>query len=424
MVKPDVLKHGLWLGAVALVVAFIGCRDFDAALEKCQTDHTCSLDGGLPDGGLPDGGSPDAGPPADPFEGEPPGTCSLDAGLCLRSSKELLYNNGPTFTFRGLWGSRPDDVFLATDDGKNVMRFDGGFPNIDSVAYLNIYVQRLHGTDATNVWAISNQSYYGPCGGMPLMPVPNPSGGTCPTPVARYDGQGWLQLTQADDAGVSITPPALYTTGPNSTWVATSNSGALRWDGQTWVEEPASTSSYYSTIKAFWGPPASAPTFAVGGGYNYGEYGDYWRRGSDGGWDGPNQINVASNILVAIAGPNEQNLYAVGGQNLVLQWDSRNNAWRAETLPTLPPLNPPQSNRQAQDVWVSADGTDVWVTLDTNYVLRKHNGSWSVVTLPVPPDFQAVQVTGFENGDLWFTGVRNSSGIENGTTAYRFRRLK
>jgi hypothetical protein len=254
----------------------------------------------------------------------------------------------------------------------------------------------------------------------------------CAAPVARYDGQGWLAYEQKD-GGAYITPPALYTTGPDSTWVANNRGGAMRWNGSDWIEEPASAYDPYNsevTIQAFWGPPSSMPTFAVGGGYySYGgQYGGYWRRQTDGGWNGPQEINIASGAtLFAIAGPNEQNLYAVGGQSnqiLVLQWEPRNTAWRSETLPSLPPLAPPQSSRQARDVWVSEDGTDLWVALGTNYVLRKRNGTWSVVTLPVPADFQTLQVEGFENGDIWFTGVRTSSGIQNGTTAYRFRRLK
>jgi len=102
----------------------------------------------------------------------------------------------------------------------------------------------------------------------------------------------------------------------------------------------------------------------------------------------------------------------------VLRW-VQGGGWQSEF--TVPYLSGPSP--AVQDIWVSRDGNDVWVTLGTDYVLRKHDGVWGVVQLPVEPGFSALQVEGFDTpaGDLWITGTQ-SHGSFFGTIAYHYER--
>jgi hypothetical protein len=121
--------------------------------------------------------------------------------------------------------------------------------------------------------------------------------------------------------------------------------------------------------------------------------------------------------LAVIAGPNEEHRYGVTASE-VLRWVPE-SGWQSE-------LSIPRLGGQApavQDIWVSQDGGDVWITLRTSYVLRKHDGAWSVVHLPVEQGFLALQVEGFDTpaGDLWITGIQ-SYGSFYGTIAYHYER--
>jgi hypothetical protein len=428
MSNSNILKHMSWLGGIALFLAFMSCRDFDAAFAKCQQDGTCSADGGsLGDGGpqndggtQSDGGTQnDGGADGGPVIIVDAGSCNLDAGLCPLSTYEHLYGGSATGKIHALWGS-PTDVFLATDDGAKVVRFNGTtFTDQGAINHLSAFPYRMHGTGPNNVWAINEN----PGSGCDGNPYPYP-GSECKLPIVRFDGTNWLKLNPVDNGPV-IQPPALFTAGPDATWVATPDATALKWNGSIWQNEPASPGNMGGNIhmRAFWSSTGTAPEMAVGG-YNdffSGGSGNYWERQAGGTWLGPKDFNPLSvPYLKAIGGPSKDHLYAAGGKSsvTVLRFDRANNLWRLESpFPSLPATT---QSVEVMDMWVSGDGQDLWIVLQTSFALRKHNGTWYVVYLPVDPEFQALSVEGFGNGELWITGVQYSS--PSGSFAYRYLR--
>ncbi|HYH98636.1 hypothetical protein [Hyalangium sp.] len=377
-------------------------------------------DSGIPDSGIPDSGIPDSGIP-DTCDGGvfTRGACPIgdvDAGvipeglqinecangLCLRHQYTV---DGP-YELQGLWGSSPDDVFLAararSEAGvaAQVVRFSNGRFSATTVDLPGFQPFRLQGTDSTNVWAINEAPSSGPCN--PLLP--------CPSPVFRFDGQSWAPVGFVTNGRAAIQPPALYT-GTDSTWVASSGGGVLRWTGGAWAQE-STTSGLGEQFQALWGD-TSAPRIGVGSDSH--QLAAFGLRHSLGTWTPSSSMGLGP--LTAIAGPSEKHLYAATNLD-VLRWIP-GDWWQFEaTVPELDGHSP-----AVQDLWVSQDGSDVWVTLGTSYVLRKHQGEWSVVHLPVPPGFAALQIEGFDTpaGDLWITGTQ-SGGVLFRTSAYHFER--
>ncbi|MBN1207866.1 MAG: hypothetical protein JXB05_23580 [Myxococcaceae bacterium] len=311
------------------------------------------------------------------------------AGLCLRHEYTL---SGP-YEFHGLWGSSPDDVFLAAralpqaQVPAQVVRFSEGRFTSAAVLLPDFQPFRLQGSDAENVWAINEAPTAGPCWlsdksrAIPVF--------YCPSPVFHFNGKSWAPVPSATQAPTPIQPPALHV-GADATWVASSDQGLLRWTGSMWLREP-STLAGSDSLHALWGDTSGPRT-----------------RSSRG----------ASAPLVAIAGPTEEHLYAATSSE-VLRW-APGEGWQSEfTAPELDGQAP-----SVQDLWVSADGHDVWVTLKTSYVLRKHHGAWSVLQLSVPSGFEALQVYGFDTpgGDLWITGTHSHGDLFFGTIAYHYER--
>lgn len=445
MMNPTFLRRGGWLALAVgtATVLFVSCRDFETAFDDCQDAGRCvpdedylpdggvihhdggtdggttpgndggtdggttpgndgGMDGGTTpgnDGGTDGGTTPgndagmdagdepsvdagnDAGSDAGMDAGEDAGTdagddagadagddggsdagpvtadsgttapdASMDstvlnenectAGLCLRHKYTLT---GP-YEFQGLWGSGPDDVFLAArarpevQAPAQVVRFSHGSFSASTVDLPGFQPFRLDGTDPANVVAINEAPVSGPC-----KPSEEP----------------------LDEANAS---PLLHCLAP-----------LFHFDGKSW------TPAGYAT-RTSWGAWARFPI-------------------------------LERTPFVAIAGPDEKNLYAATS-SLVLRWTPE-QGWRPEVSVPVLDLQP----AKVQDLWVSGDGTDVWVTLKTSYVLRKHGGQWSVIQLPVAPGFSALRVRGFDTpaGDLWVTGTW-SSGFSFGTEAYHFER--
>ncbi len=397
-------------------------------------------DGGplpLPDAGddagplpLPDAGD-DAGPLPDPDAGTPDagldsGTVvvtkdagaeadagfACESGMCLRDQYTL---DGP-YEFQGLWASEPDDVFLAArarpeaQAPAQVVRFQDGRFSATTVDLAGFQPFRLQGTGPDNLWAINETPVSGPCwpGNEPLSgAVPGPLL-HCPSPVFRFDGQRWAPVDSVTNGPFTIQPPALYT-GPDATWVAGSGDGVLRWTGSMWLQEPVGMDSG-DQLSALWGDSSG---LRLGVGSDSHHLGVFRQRTSWGAWF--RAPSLEANPFIALAGPDEKNLYAATSSEL-LRW-MPGDWWQPEmTVPSLHGETP-----AVQDIWVSADGSDVWVTLKTDYVLRKHGGQWSVISLPVEPGFSALQVEGFDTPqrDLWITGTW-SSGPLPGTSAYHY----
>jgi hypothetical protein len=354
---------------------------------------------------LPDAGETDAGsPPECPDAGFQPGlnpgpapcpdqqtkaedNCSED--LCERHKYTL---SGP-YEFQGLWGASPEDVFLAArarpqaQVPSQVIRFNGDRFAAEPVLLPDFQPFRLQGSGSDNLWAINEAPAAGPCwlsDKSKTSPV-----FYCPSPVFHFNGASWAPVPSASHEPIPIQPPALHV-GPDSTWVASSDQGLLRWTGSMWLREPSHLAGSDS-LHALWGDD-SGPRIRPQGG--------------------------VTAPVVAIAGPSEEHLYAATSSE-VLRWVP-GQGWQSETFAHQLDGRAPS----VQDIWVSADGNDVWVTLNTAYVLRKLHGAWHVLQLPVPPGFQALQVHGFDTpaGDLWITGTQSHDDQLSGTTAYHYVR--
>jgi hypothetical protein len=383
-------------------------------------------DGGMDDGGMDDGGLPDGGPTTDCDAGFAPCTSTNDAGiitgeasgcsdgLCLRHEYAL---SGP-YEFQGLWGSGPEDVFMAArarpgfEAPAQVVRFSKNGFSATTVDLPGFQPFRLQGTGPDNLWAINEAPASGPCWlGDEHLAAPYASPMLhCPSPLFRFDGQQWAPVGYATNGWSTIQPPALLT-GVDSTWVASNNQGLLRWSGALWQTEPASLGTV-GPLAALWGD-SSGPRIGVGNGSL--PLAGFQQPTPWMDWTGSPLLE--SGRFVAIAGPDEKHLYAATASE-VLRW-VEGGGWQSEF--TIPYLSGPSP--AVQDIWVSRDGSDVWVTLATTYVLRKHDGEWSVVQLPVEPGFSALQVEGFDTpaGDLWITGTQ-SHGSFFGTIAHHYER--
>jgi hypothetical protein len=293
-----------------------------------------------------------------------------------------------------------------------VVRFSKGGFSATTVDLPGFQPFRLQGTGPNNLWAINEAPASGPCwlGDERLVSPYSSPMLHCPSPLFRFDGQQWAPVGYATNGRATIQPPALFT-GVDSTWVASKDQGLLRWSGALWQLEPAKLGKV-GPLSALWGD-TSGPRIGVGNGSL--PLAGLQRPTPWADWTGSPLLE--SGRFVAIAGPDEKHLYAATASE-VLRW-VEGGGWQSEF--TVPYLSGPAP--AVQDIWVSRDGSDVWVTLGTAYVLRKHGGEWSVVQLPVEPGFSALQVEGFDTpaGDLWITGTQ-SHGSFFGTIAYHYER--
>jgi hypothetical protein len=453
MMNPTVLKHGGWLTlalvAVIGVFAFASCRDFETAYETCVDAGACLPDDQfLPDGGLKghndggtDGGTTpgndagmdagttpendagmDAGSDAGPDTGDDAG---MDAGddsgpdAGDDAGMDAGDDAGPDTGDDAGMDAGDDAGSDAGDDAGDDAGMDAGSDagpiintpdaamDIDAsvIAQTPMAPECAAGLCLRNKYVLSGPyEFQGLWGSTPddvfLVARARP-GVEVPAQMVRFSNGGFSAST-VDLPGFQ--PFRLQGTDSANVWAINEDPTS----GPCWPGDELLSGANTNPLL-----PCLAPQFRFDG-QSWAPAG-YGTRTSWSAWTyspSPENIHFAT-----IVGPDEKNLYAATTSE-VLRWTPA-EGWQPEI--SVPVLN--EQPPSVQDIWVSADGKDVWVTLKTSYVLRKHDGQWSVIYLPVDPSFSALQVEGFDTptGDLWITGTW-SSGASFGTTAYHFER--
>lgn len=460
MVNSNLLRCAGLLAFVGCLVMATNCHDFEEAFSQCQDAGLC----------FPD---EDNDGVADAFDGCPSDTKAplpgdLKAGKCDPASKLCLKHECPIegdYELTGLWGNTPLDVFLTARSRSSgpawFVRFGGTTFTSEQVEDRGFQPWRLHGSSATNVWSINDAASAcsarklgavnadagpvvddagvivvddagvvdagmevdagdgtvtdagtgGPVdagvdGGTPGGPDAGPGTLSCPSPVYRFTEGSWAQVAYGDGTS-QLQTPAIFAAEPARAWAVDPNSNVVRWENGAWTAEPQNLGTG-AAPKAFWGD-ATAPRFAVGADGRQSTA--TWQR-SNNTWSGPTTLSVGP--FIAISGPSEDHLYAATSSS-VFKWNRVASRWELE----------PSAAGQAsiQDLWVSGDGSEVWVALNSASVLRKQGTDWQTITLPVAPSFMAYRIIGFDapSRDLWITGSHSSSGF-TGTIAYHFSR--
>jgi hypothetical protein len=227
---------------------------------------------------------------------------------------------------------------------------------------------------------------------------------TCPSPVYRLTSNAWAPVPYGDGTS-QLQTPAIFAAEIAKAWAVTAGGDVVRWESSAWTPEslPLGTGA---EPQAFWGDDFG-PVFAVG--TDSRDKATYWQRNAS-IW-GSAATLTNNGPFVAIAGPDVTRLYAATGSE-VFKWNSSASRWDLETSVT---------QGSVQDLWVSDDGTEVWVALKTASVLRKRGSTWAPLALPVALSFSAYRIIGFGTPvhDVWITGTHASQEF-TGTIAYHF----
>lgn len=469
MVNSKLLRWSGLLAFVGCLVALTNCHDFEEAFEQCQKTGDCFPDKDGDDVADAFDGCP--GGEKAPFEGDlRAGTCNSASQLCLKHECPIEGD----YELSGLWGSTASDVFLAARSRASspgpawFIRFDGTGFTSEQVGDTGFQPWRLHGSSADNVWSMNETASAcsarklgvvsadagpvdedggvvdagtevdagpldagtvdagtsgpldagatvdaGPIvdadagvdGGLPGDPDAGTGTPICPSPVYRFTTGGWAQVAY-DDGKSQLQPTAIFAAEPAQAWAVSPSKDVVRWTGNGWTPESFNLGAD-AAPKAFWGD-ATAPRLAVGA---QGSVAATWQR-TNGTWRGP--TTSSSSPFIAISGPNEEHLYAATS-SAVFKWDPATSQWALEPIPA--------GQTTIQDLWVSSDGNEVWVALNSASVLRKQGTDWQTLSLPVAPTFKAYRIIGFDSPDrdLWITGTHDSQAF-TGTLAYHFSR--
>lgn len=243
-------------------------------------------------------------------------------------------------------------------------------------------------------------------GGVPGSPDAGTGTVSCPSPVYRLADGSWAPVAYGDGSS-QLQTPAIFAAEPTRAWAAAQSGDVVRWDNGSWSAEPLNLGTG-AAPKAFWGD-TSAPRFAVGADSR--QSAATWQR-TNNTWG--SAATISSGPFIAISGPSEDHLYAATASS-VFKWNRTHSSWDLDTSAS--------GQASIQDLWVSGDGSEVWVALNSATVLRKQGPNWQMLTLPVAPTFMAYRIIGFDtpDKDLWITGTHDSQAFK-GTIAYHFSR--
>jgi len=158
----------------------------------------------------------------------------------------------------GVWGSGPDDIFVAGNDGTGYGGYIAHFADgeFDRYEYPESWIGGIWGSGPDDVWAVGAE-------------------------LLHYDGSKWTEVEK---------PPVVYMfrsvwgSGPNDVWVVGSQgtkrtgvSGViLHWDGAFWTE---ATVTPINELNSIWGS-GSDDVWAMGSGTIYHYDGIEWKQTS------------------------------------------------------------------------------------------------------------------------------------------------
>jgi hypothetical protein len=267
-------------------------------------------------------------------------------------------------TVNAMWGSGPDDVFLAGSAG--VAHFDGatwfGTTNANpaprslwgdaSVVYaVNGNILRsttANGLFSTVLTSTSGQALFGVWGASPSDVFAVGQSGT----IQRYNGSAWSKMTNAD----SRTLLAVWGSSGTNVYAVGSGGAILRYTG-TWGSVVPGTTMNLTDV---WGSSAT-DIFAVGAGGTIVH--------SSGGAFTP-MTSTTTRDLRGVFGTSPTNVYAVGDVGTLLHYDG--TGWTQIPSGTGTALN---------DVW-GFSANDVFAVGDFGTMLYFDGSTWTPVNGP------------------------------------------
>jgi len=346
----------LFAAVTAASLGGAACWNFEQAYDDCMATGRCTGDGG----GGGDGGSGCAN------------------GLCPSSAYATTHHDG----LNALWAVAPDSILFGGDETL-MARWKGGTfsETIIFPGYQAPWISDLHGTSASDVWAVGINGL-----------------------VLNFDGTQW---NDANPSSLWENFYGVWSPSPGQALVAGSY-GVRRFRPDGGYDELL-TINGSAYLQGIWGSGSRA-----------------WAVGDDGTGkaiiysadpNGPWPLEDAGmrvsslRTLSAVHGSGPSDVWAVGSGGSVAHFDG--GAWGPVDISSLDDLN---------DVWVTPDGGDVWIT--TFYTPKVYHrgpaGQWSSFVPPGADNVRIAQVQVTGNGDVWFVGSVGAADFPDGGVAAHY----
>ena len=284
--------------------------------------------------------------------GMPRGVCSAD-GWCWRNP--LPQGN----YLPSIWGSDANNVWAVSDFGV-IVKWDGvGWSQQATPTTKNLLA--VWGTDAKNVWAVG-------------------LAGT----ILKWDGKVWT----AQLSGTTVSLSGVWGTDANNVWAVGDGGVSLKWNGTAWSAQASGTLSY---LRGVFGIDTS----------------NVWAVGANGvilKWDGSTWTAQSSGTLTylrSIWGTDVSNLWAVGSSGVILKWDGV--SWATQASGTVETL---------RTVWGTGTG-NLWIVGYAGTLLKWSGTAWVAQASGVSENLLAIW--GSSASDLWAVGDAGLMISWNGT---------
>jgi hypothetical protein len=262
-----------------------------------------------------------------------------------------------------MWGSGPDDVFLAGSAG--VYHFDGsawfgtnvtsaprsfwGDATVVYAANGSVLRSTGNGNFVTALTPASGQALYGVWGSSPSDVFAVGQAGN----IQRFNGSTWSKLTNADTRALS----AVWGSSGTNVYAVGSTGAILRYTG-TWASVTSGTTASLFDV---WGSSAT-DIFAVGTSGTIVH--------STNGTTFAPMVSGTTHDLRGVFGTSASDVYAVGDLGTILHYNG--TSWTSVVSGTGTALN---------DVWASS-ATDVFVGGDFGTMLYFDGSTWTPVNRP------------------------------------------
>ncbi len=211
-------------------------------------------------------------------------------------------------TLLAVWGTSERDVWAV--GGALGNGFDALVVRFDGTTWHRLYPGKaetfwwVHGTSASDVWLVGEKGR-----------------------ITHWDGTSFTEVPSGTDA----TLYGVWAAAPDDAWAVggtpdqpnASNDVVLHWDGSSWKPETLPAANKVALFKVWGSSPSDI--------YVVGEAGVIWHK-TAGAWKREGE-SIATGRLTTVAGCGPNEIYAVGGRDLLV---SDGTAWkRAEIDPML-----------------------------------------------------------------------------------------
>jgi hypothetical protein len=212
----------------------------------------------------------------------------------------------PMQYFTRVWGSDANNVWAISENG-TILKWDGA-AWLAQASSLPGFLSGIWGSSATDVWAVGSGV------------------------LLKWNGSAW----HFERGGIPDNPNAIWGSDADNIWVVGYRGAIMQWNGSRWYGQ---VSGVATPLAAVWG---SDPN-------------NVWAVGDQGvilKWDGtawhPQSSGVTEN-LTAIGGVDADTVWAVGNHGTILRWDGA--TWQPQNSGT---------TYDFHDLW-AADANHVWV---------------------------------------------------------------